>query len=151
LHEAALRDDTNNRRRFLRHPAGVRVCCRRVDEQTPERQEMLNVSHGGMAFVSRDRYERGVLLLVECPALRRLPGLKGQVVWCRELAGRTETKYATGLRFLDEQTFQRARMVEQICHIESYRSTQREQFGRTLSSNEAALEWVTKFADRFPA
>jgi len=41
-------------------------------------------------------------------------------------------------------------MIEQICHIDHYRKEVLEREGRQLSSAEAAMEWVTKFAQDFP-
>jgi hypothetical protein len=41
------------------------------------------------------------------------------------------------------------RMAEQICHIEHSRRTVRESQGRTLSSQEAAIEWIECYADTF--
>jgi hypothetical protein len=42
------------------------------------------------------------------------------------------------------------RMVEHICYIEHSRRTVRESQGRTLSSQEAAIEWIEYYADIFP-
>ena len=55
-----------------------------------------------------------------------------------------------GVQFLDATDAFRARMVEQVCTIERYRTQVREQEGRELSAHEAAAEWIGKFAGRFP-
>jgi hypothetical protein len=39
--------------------------------------------------------------------------------------------------------------VEQICHIEHYRTTVRANQGRALSSHEAAIEWIEQYAEAF--
>lgn len=41
-------------------------------------------------------------------------------------------------------------MVEQLCHIEHYRRTVRESQGRALGSQEAAIEWIERYAEAFP-
>ena len=41
-------------------------------------------------------------------------------------------------------------MVEQICHIEQYRREVLKKEGRRLSSEEAASEWIVKYASDFP-
>jgi hypothetical protein len=41
-------------------------------------------------------------------------------------------------------------MVQQVCSIENYRKEQREREGRRLSTQEAAVEWIEKYAGRFP-
>jgi hypothetical protein len=43
----------------------------------------------------------------------------------------------------------RARMVEQICHIERYHRQQLSD-GRFVSEEEAAIEWIAKYAGQFP-
>jgi hypothetical protein len=41
-------------------------------------------------------------------------------------------------------------MVEQVCHIEEYRRTVQRLEGRELSAEEAAFEWIHRFAAQFP-
>ncbi|MCZ7563309.1 MAG: hypothetical protein M5U08_05410 [Burkholderiales bacterium] len=41
-------------------------------------------------------------------------------------------------------------MVEQVCHIEEYRRAVARDEGRTLSTEEAAAEWIAEYAARFP-
>ena len=41
-------------------------------------------------------------------------------------------------------------MVEQICHIEHYRIKVKENDGRDLNIEEAAQEWIEKYARDFP-
>ncbi|MEQ8937648.1 MAG: PilZ domain-containing protein, partial [Gammaproteobacteria bacterium] len=42
------------------------------------------------------------------------------------------------------------RMVEQLCHIEHYRNEIARVEGRELSSEQAAQEWISKYAESFP-
>ena len=42
------------------------------------------------------------------------------------------------------------RMVEQVCHIESYRQRLSQERGRDISSEEAAQEWISHYAADFP-
>ena len=55
-----------------------------------------------------------------------------------------------GVEFLDRRDAFRARMVEQVCHIENYRKTVYHTEGRVLAGKEAALEWIGKYAAHFP-
>jgi hypothetical protein len=41
-------------------------------------------------------------------------------------------------------------MIEQICHIESYRRDVAQQEGRQLTTEEAAVEWISRYASSFP-
>jgi hypothetical protein len=69
------------------------------------------------------------------------------VVWCREEAG----EFQVGVKFTEEETAYAVRMVEQLCYIEHYRQSVQETEGRKLSGEEAALEWIEKFAGNFPS
>jgi hypothetical protein len=70
---------------------------------------------------------------------------QARVIWCQA----EDTGWQVGVEFLDPEDRFRARMVEQICHIERYRRELLEREGRRLSSHEAALEWIEKFAKTF--
>ena len=41
-------------------------------------------------------------------------------------------------------------MIEQICHIEHYRHEIEQVEGRKLNSEEAAREWIQRYASEFP-
>ncbi|HEY5717061.1 MAG TPA: hypothetical protein VIS52_01120, partial [Motiliproteus sp.] len=49
-----------------------------------------------------------------------------------------------------EQAFQ-VRMVEQLCYINRYREQVLRLEGRDLDPNQAAAEWISRFAARFPS
>jgi hypothetical protein len=42
------------------------------------------------------------------------------------------------------------RMVEQVCHIEQYKKELFEDEGRALTGEQAAMEWIKRFAEGFP-
>jgi hypothetical protein len=44
----------------------------------------------------------------------------------------------------------RARMVEQVCYIENYKKVVYQTEGRLLTAEEAAMEWICKYASQFP-
>ena len=71
---------------------------------------------------------------------------KARVVWTRE----DEDGHCIGVQFLDADDAFRARRVEQVCSIENYRRQVEAREGRTLTRDEAAQEWITKYAGRFP-
>jgi hypothetical protein len=41
-------------------------------------------------------------------------------------------------------------MVEQVCHIEHYKNEVKRREGREISGEQAANEWIAKFAGNFP-
>ena len=70
---------------------------------------------------------------------------EGRVAWCRA----HEDAYRVGIEFVAESEAFRARLVEQVCHIERYHQKARAE-GRTLSEEEAAIEWISRYAASFP-
>jgi hypothetical protein len=60
------------------------------------------------------------------------------------------TGFDLGVAFLNAEDAYRARMVEQICHIESFRRKLISNEGRTLTPEAAAREWIARYADSFP-
>ena len=72
--------------------------------------------------------------------------LTGNIVWCE----RSGDGYEIGIEFERSRDTYRMRMIEQICHIEHYRSEVERLEGRKLSSQDAASEWIARYAKDFP-
>lgn len=110
-------------------------------------QTITNLSLGGLAFVSPKPFAVLDRVQVCIPVLEQDNRLIGKVVWCEKSA----TGYEIGIEFEQSRDAFRLRMIEQVCHIEHYRKEVLRQQGRELSSKQAAREWITKYADDFPA
>lgn len=50
---------------------------------------------------------------------------------------------------MNTQAAYKARMTEQACQIQQYKEMQEMQ-GRHISIDEAAMEWISLYADKFP-
>ena len=133
-------------RNFIRHPASIPIEVRRAEHAQPDGDELRDVSHGGLCFHSERELAPGTRVEIAIGLVQPPFQAPAAVVWCRsEVEG-----YMAGAAFLGAQDAYRARMVEQICHIEHYRSTVLAQEGRKLTSHEAALEWIARYANEFP-
>ena len=143
--------DNTTIRKFIRHPsdAPIQVTLDWAEEENDETvdQTITNVSLGGLAFVSQTPFEVLQRVRVCIPLLQQDNHLIGNVVWC-EKSGRN---YEIGIEFEKSRDVFRLRMIEQICHIEHYRKEVERLEGRELSAQEAAGEWISKFAGDFPA
>jgi len=117
------------------------------DSHEPDDETLTNVSLGGLSFISKQALEVGQSVKVCVPVLVQPIYLSGQVVWCEECKG----GYEMGLKFESSEDIFRLRMIEQICHIEHYRKEIKLVEGRELSSEQAAREWIKRYADDFPA
>jgi hypothetical protein len=132
-------------RSFIRHPTDIPIEIRLAD-QSCKRESLRNVSRGGLCFKYPEAAPVGSTIIVRIALT--LPPFEAccQVTWCQA----DGNAWQVGVEFLDQDDLFRARMVEQICHIELYRRTVRKSEGRAMSSHEAAIEWIERYADAFP-
>ena len=82
---------------------------------------------------------------ISFPVLDPEHSINGMVVWNKK----SGEGFEIGLEFQEANGLYRLRMIEQLCHIERYRS-ELEQQGRKLTSEEAAKEWISLYAKDFP-
>jgi c-di-GMP-binding flagellar brake protein YcgR len=136
----------NPKREFLRHTANVPLEVEKVGGSGTLRETGVNVSRGGLAFESAACPEIGTILQLRIPTVQPAFEARARVVWCRS----ESEKYLVGVQFLDAEAAFRSRMVQQVCSIEKYRRDVHQQEGRALTPEEAATEWITRFAGRFP-
>ncbi len=133
-------------RSYIRHPSDIPIEVL-PDEAAPAGEECLkNISHGGLAFNSEQALALDRIVRIRITAVNPCLEVSGKVKWCK----RSGTQYEIGLEFLHKDDEFQTRMVEQICHIEHYKNQVAANEGRCLSGQEAALEWIAKYADRFP-
>ncbi len=134
-------------RSFIRHPSDIPIECQVEKAQAESKQQLKNVSFGGLAFTAAKPVEIGAEIKVRIPGVEPAFEVVGQVAWCRQ----ESDLYMVGVQFLDQDDSFRARMVEQVCHIEHYKSEVQEKEGRSISGEEAAKEWIRKYAKDFPS
>lgn len=135
-----------SRRQYVRHTVGVPLEVARLGESAPLVEAGVNVSHDGLAFVSAWCPQVGEILRLCIPTVEPVFEARARVMWCRPENG----AFLVGAQFLDASDAFRSRMVQQVCAIEHYRQELREREGRELTTQEAAAEWIARFAERFP-
>ncbi len=133
-------------RRFIRHPTDIPVRWNFGEVVPPSNDHLRNISEGGLAFESHQDIPVGARIEISIPVVRPQATLSGEVVYCRPIE---DSGFEVGIRFSDAGYF-KMRMVEQVCHIELYKKSVLETEGRTLSSAQAAEEWIKRFAKNFP-
>ena len=144
-----MQEDNTAIRRHIRHVTGIpiEVTLDYDHNYHVEGENIANVSLGGLCFIASDRLEVNESIQVRCPVLNEGHSLDGKVVWCTK----TAKGYEIGLEFDDPEEVERLRMIEQICQIESFRLDLEKREGRILSSEQAAREWVNRYAGEFSA
>jgi hypothetical protein len=132
-------------RSFIRHPTDIPIEIR-LEDQSCQHESLRNVSHGGLSFLYPHAAPVDSIVIVRIAFTAPPFEAACRVTWCQA----DGSAWQVGVEFLDQDILFRLRMVEQICHIEHYRRSLRESQGRVLSSHEAAIEWIERFADAFP-
>lgn len=108
-------------------------------------ERLVNISCGGLAFSTRKVVQPGSTIHIRIPLGSYHIDLEGSVVWCHK----TDHRFEVGVRFDDPQSEYRTRMIDQLCHIERYRWKMQDEEGRQLTSEQAAAEWIPRYADVF--
>ena len=136
-------------RQYIRHPSSMPI---EFDVSNSERhiehhrETLTDVSNGGLSFYSSDKIDPGKMVHVRIDVKPPPFDANGIVIWCHK----SGDGYRIGLRFNDDEVAYSLRMIEQICHIEHYRGEVLRNEDRKLTSEEAAVEWIDKFAASFP-
>ncbi len=133
-------------RKYIRHPTDIPLEYE-LDEVVANNKDYLkDISEGGLSFQSNVYIEEGSVINIRIPLRKPVFEEKGIVKWCR---GKKDS-FDIGVQFRDVSSEFRLRMVEQVCHIEHYKKEILEKEGRKITGEEAAVEWVRKFAKDFP-
>jgi len=134
-------------RQFIRHPVDVPIEIGTDESTPPAAFHTHDISRGGLAFRCSFAVAAGASVEIRIPYVKPAFEARARVVWCRP---HDADSYELGVCFLDAEDAFLARMVEQVCHIEDYRQSVYRIEGRELSSEEAAMEWIEKYAAQFP-
>jgi PilZ domain-containing protein len=136
-------------REFIRHPVSVPFQLEELDgEDIHGITTLNNVSFGGISCISSAPIEKGKTVKMRIECINPDFEITGKAAWCRI----KNDLFEIGIEFIvSKDAIFHLRMVEQICHIEHYRSEVLRNEGREINSEEAASEWVEKHASSFPA
>ncbi len=133
-------------RNYIRHPSDIPIEVETESRDNSDGLHMNNVSCGGLSFRSAEAVPQGLVITVRINVVDPPFEALGRVAWCHNVEGH----YDIGVEFVSEEDSFRARMVEQVCHIEQYKQEMERKEGRYLSGEQAALEWIEKYAELFP-
>ena len=117
-------------RKYIRHPSDIPIEIDQQESGVQATESLMNVSLGGLSFHSKEPLQKGKILKVRIPFV--------------------DPPFEIGVELLDKDDAYKARMVEQICHIEHYKREVLDTEGRQLTGTEAAAEWINKYAHVFP-
>ena len=133
-------------RKYIRHPSDMPLEYELGDIVAHKKEYLNDVSQGGLSFLSSRYIEAGSIIKIQIPIREPMFQADGVVVWCHEKNG----SYDVGVKFKEFKTEYGLRMVEQVCHIEHYKKEIFKKEGRKLTGEQAAIEWISKYAKDFP-
>jgi hypothetical protein len=131
-------------RNYIRHPTSIPI---HVSTGAHDNAQVMvnNLSAGGLCFFTDIPVKVGSVVDLMIPCIAPDYQGEGVIVWRRN---QPPQGFEVGVRFANDDEYFRVRMVEQVCQIEEYRQ-QLAEVGRDLSTEEAALEWIKRFAANF--
>lgn len=140
--------DKPDNREFIRHPSDIPIEYCYSDRPLCVSDTIHDVSQGGLSFHSDSYIEPMQWLRLHIPICEEHFELDAQVRWCHPTGD--GSTFNIGVLFATAANAYSARMVEQVCHIEHYKKQILLEEGRALSGDEAAAEWIEKYATSFP-
>ena len=131
-------------RNYIRHPTSIPIQVSSCDHGAAQARAH-NLSSGCLCFLTQLPVKVGAMVDLLIPYVTPDYHGEGVIVWRRS---RDRDGYEVGVRFASDDEYFRVRMVEQVCQIEEYRQ-KLASTGRDLTSEEAALEWINRYAADF--
>ncbi|NIB41049.1 PilZ domain-containing protein [Pseudomaricurvus alkylphenolicus] len=136
----------DNKRQYFRHQTDIPIAVNVARESALPHTPLINISVGGLCCEADGYISEGTPIDIAITSDKPLYRGSGIVSWCRE---KTNHRFEIGVSFSNMEEVFRARMVEQVCRIEQYKLDVLAAEGRELSIEEAANEWIDKFAATF--
>lgn len=135
-----------DRRKNPRHILDLNISLDFEDIVDKTGEYLIDISGGGLSFYSQVKLKTGSTIEVKIPVLKPVFCAKAIIKWVRQ----EDSRYMIGAEFKHLRDTFKERMLLQVCHIQQYKKEIYEKQGRKLSGEQAALEWIEKFASEFP-
>ena len=138
----------DNKTGFIRHPSGFPLEIKR--RRFWERHAIAEGENPkiGVIFESTDYIKPGEIIDITILLQNKLESFTGKVILVKNIGD----EYEIGLWLLCQEDASRARIVEQLCHIELYMREKKYREGPyNLNPDRVADEWITKYASEVPS
>jgi len=137
----------DERRRFTRFPPNIPIEIEiELGKNVLIDKDFLNdISLEGLSFKFTFSIDQGKTININIPLDKSKFRIKAEVKWCEA----TDGLFNIGVKFLDSTDSFKAKIYKQLRQIEAYKFEVFERDGRELTFNEAAKEWIDKYAKKF--
>lgn len=136
------------KRNFLRHPINVPLLIAEEQPKNTNGSQSVNVSQGGLCFLSTNRLHKGVPLKITIPVKEKQFRIRAKVVYSKK-DGQSGF-FVTGVSFMDYSSAFQAKLAEEMLEILEYRKRISRESGHEVSEEDAAKQWIGKFSKFFP-
>ena len=136
----------NDRRHYIRHLLVTPLEFIVAEDDKPEKTETMNVSEGGLMFLSRKDVIEGSVIRLQMPLYDKVFSIKAKVVHTQK---DESGLFRVGVSFESYADAFKVKLIEQIYLIEEYRVLRSLQIGKELTLQEASKEWIKRYSDRF--
>ena len=140
-------DKPVERRKYIRHPICLPLEYEKVKAEKRERAKTLDLSYGGLLFLSRTKISKKTEIVVMLPFKDKTFKIHGSVARCER--DTDSSLYEVGIEFTKVNDAFKVKLVEQLHLIEEYRSLRSLQLDREMTLKEASEEWIEKYSEQF--
>jgi len=135
------------RRKFIRHLLVNPLEFQIDDKGDTERTETIDISEGGLLFMSKTEVPKGAIIKIQMPLYEKVFSIKAEVI---RVTKDIETGlFKVGVAFCTYSDAFKVKLIEQIYLIEEYRVLRSLQLGKDMSLQEASKEWIKRYSERF--
>ncbi len=138
-----------DRRRCVRHPIPVPVVVQTRDGDARIISAVADLSEGGLAFTAPRDLAPESVVDVSLPIGDQWFSLAGSVASSQRIE--PGDQYRVGVAFLHPAMSFRMKLAEQVLRIHDLRRQLCAEQGREVTPDEAAREWVARYAEEFAA
>ena len=133
---------------FIRHPSNFPIEVKRMRKIETQIDEQPESSDIGLIFDSEEHIKPGTYLEIAIQIKNKVETFRGKVV----LIKNQHDYYEIGLWLIHREDASRARIIEQICHIETYLQQRKYTDGPyVLNRDRIAAEWIKENAASVPS
>lgn len=136
------------RRHFIRHPICYPLEFKYAPKAKVEKTKTVNVSRGGLLFISKNRLKVGKVIVIRMPLRGKVFNIRAKVMHVGQDLEDPKL-YAIGVAFYKYSDAFKVKLIEQIYLIDEYRILRSVQLNRDISYQEASEEWIKRYSKRF--
>ncbi len=136
------------KRHFIRHPICYPLEFEHAPKKIVERTSTLNVSQGGLLFLSKHALKRGEAIVLKMPMQNKMFKVNARVMHVTKDADNPKL-YDIGVAFYRYSDAFKVKLIEQLYLIDEYRILRSLQLGQEISMEKASEEWIRRYSRRF--